>query len=106
MAIQYTYTVDEVWSYPEAVNGFNSVVSTATITVKATDSETNTTSEQTRVVSLPVPDEGASFTEYSALSEAQVVEFAKSALGEDRISTLEETLDNLLASQQPALPWA
>jgi len=106
MTVEYTYAVADVWSYPEALNGFSVVVSTVTLTATATDSETNKTSQQTRVVSLPVPDEGASFTDFSALTEAQVTQFAKSALGVDRIATLEATLDTLLAPQQPTLPWA
>lgn len=106
MTVEYTYTVDEIWSYPEELNGFSSVVSTVTLNATATDLETNKTAQQSRVVSLPVPAEGSSFTEFNGLTEAQVVQLAKSALGVDRIATLEATLGSLLATQQPALPWA
>lgn len=106
MTVEYTYTVDEVWSYPEELNGFSSVVSTVTLNATATDTETNKTAQQSRVVSLPVPAEGADFIEFSDLTEAQVIQFAKGAFGTDRIATLESTLDGLLVSQQPALPWA
>ena len=106
MTVEYTYTVDEIWSYPEELNGFSSVVSTVTLNATATDPETNKTAQQIRVVSLPVPDEGNSFIEFSDLTETQVVQFAKSAFGVDRIATLEATLDSLLVSQQPTLPWA
>jgi|13_taG_2_1085334.scaffolds.fasta_scaffold08101_2 hypothetical protein len=106
MTVKYTYTVDEVWSYPEELNGFSSVVSTVTMNATATDSETNKSAQQTRVVSLPVPAKGASFIQFSDLTEAQVIQFAKNSFGVDRIATLEATLDSLLASQQPTLPWA
>jgi hypothetical protein len=106
MAINYTYTVDKTWVNPEPVNGFSQVVLDVHMTVTATDDVSGETATQKINANLPMPEEGSNFTEFSSLTEAQVIQFAKDALGQGAISTLEEVLTSQLASAQPGLPWA
>lgn len=107
MTITNTWNIVRLDCYPE-LDGETDVVFTCHWVLSGTDG-THTGSVYGSVgVTL---DEGATFTPYASLTEAQVIGWVKDALGEEAVAAAEANVAEQIANQisppvvHPALPW-
>jgi hypothetical protein len=108
MTITNTWNVTQMDAYPE-YEGETDVVFTVHWTLTGTD-ETYVGSVYGSVgVSL---DEGATFTPYEDLTEAQVIGWVQDALGAEQVAAYEANVAQQIADQidppvvTPPLPWS
>jgi hypothetical protein len=107
MAITNTWAVVQMDAYPE-YEGEPDVVFTVHWTLNGTDGTYIGSVYGSVGVNL---DEGATFTPYASLTEAQVIGWVKDALGEEQVAAYEANVAEQIANQinppvvSPALPW-
>ena len=108
MAITNTWGVVQMDCYPE-YEGETDVVFTVHWTLTGTDG----TYEGFVYGSVGVTlDEGAAFTPYADLTEAQVIGWVQDALGDEQVAAYEANVAQQIADQvnppvvAPPLPWA
>jgi hypothetical protein len=107
MAITNTWAVVQMDAYPE-YEGEPDVVFTVHWTLNGTDGTYVGSVYGSVGVNL---DEGATFTPYANLTEAQVIGWVKDALGEEQVAAYEASVAEQIANQinppvvSPALPW-
>ena len=107
MAITYNWTVAQLDAYPTYENHAD-VVFTVHWRMDGTDGEY--TAGVYGSVGLTFDPE-ATFTPYADLTEAQVVGWVKDALGEDQVTSYEESVAGQIEAQinppvvTPPLPW-
>jgi len=108
MANTYTWVIERMVCAPQ-LSGQTDVV----ITVYWRQNATNDTFNATVYSSIDlVYTPGTAFTPYDQLTQDQVVEWVKSALGADKCALLEASLDKQIANQANPptvtlpLPWA
>jgi hypothetical protein len=107
MAITNTWAVVQMDAYPE-YEGEPDVVFTVHWTLNGTDGTYAGSAYGSVGVNL---DEGATFTPYASLTEAQVIGWVKDALGEEQVAAYEASVAQQIANQinppvvSPALPW-
>lgn len=105
---QYTWKIESLESHP-SVNGLEKVVSVVHWRLFGDDGS-NTVSVYGSV-NLEAPDSD-NFSQYSTLTQDQIIEWTKAALGQDRVNAFYESVNNqlstLLAPQKvpTELPWA
>jgi hypothetical protein len=108
MTITNTWAVQQMDAYPE-YEGESDVVFTVHWTLNGTDGIYAGSVYGT--VSVPL-NEGASFTPYADLTEAQVIGWVQDALGEEQVASYEANVAQQIADQidppivTPPLPWA
>ncbi len=107
MPITNTWTITRLDCYPQ--QGENTdVVFTTHWTLEATD---GTHTGRTYGIASVALDEGAPFTPYDELTEAQVVSWTLAALGETKIANIEAEVARQIQDQAnppsvtPPLPW-
>lgn len=108
MAITYTWTITKLECYSK-VDGQTDVVWNAYWTLTGTDGTyTGSTSDYVSFVYVA----GSPFTPYADLTEAQVIGWVQTAMGEEQIAIHQAKVDKQIADQidppvvTPALPWA
>lgn len=107
MAITNTWSVVSMDCYPE-LDGETDVVFVCHWQLNGTDGTYNGSVYGSVGVTL---DEGATFTPYADLTEAQVIGWVKDALGEEAVTGYEANVAEQIANQinppvvSPALPW-
>jgi len=107
MAITNTWAVVQMDCYPE-LDGDTDVVFTVHWTLNGTDGTYAGSVYGSVGVSL---DEGATFTPYADLTQAQVIGWVQDALGEEQVDAYEANVAEQIANQinppvvSPALPW-
>lgn len=107
MATKMTWAVAQMDAYPE-YEGHADVVFTVHWTLTGTDG-TNTTGVY-GTVGLTL-EQGASFTPYASLTEAQVVNWVKAGLGDEQVAAYEANVAKQIADLAnppvvtPPLPW-
>jgi hypothetical protein len=95
-------------AYPE-YDGETDVVFTVHWTLNGTDGTYNGSVYGSVGVTL---DEGATFTPYASLTQAQVLGWVKEALGEEAVAGFEASVAQQIADQanppvvHPTLPWS
>lgn len=105
---QHTWKIETLESHP-SVNGLENVVAVVHWRLFGDDG-TNTVSVYGSV-NLEAPDSD-NFHQYATLTQDQIIEWTKAALGQDRVNAYCQTLDNQLASLSSPqrviseLPWA
>lgn len=99
-------------AYPE-FDGHTDVVFTVHWTLSGTETVSGTTYNGGVYGSVGVTlDEGATFTPYADLTEAQVIGWVQDALGEDQVTAYEANVAQQIADQAnppvvtPPLPWS
>lgn len=108
MSIVNTWNVVSMDAYPE-YEGEPDVVFVVHWTLNGTDGTYNGSVYGSVGVSL---DEGATFTPYADLTEAQVIGWVQDALGEEQVASYEANVAQQIADQidppvvTPPLPWA
>jgi len=108
MAITNTWSVVAMDAYPE-LDGETDVVFTVHWTLNGTDGTYNGSVYGSVGVTL---DEGAAFTPYEDLTQAQVVSWVQDALGEEQVASYEANVAQQIADQidppvvTPPLPWS
>ena len=108
MAITNTWGVVQLDAYPE-LDGETDVVFTVHWTLSATDGTYNGGVYGSVGVTL---DEGAAFTPYADLTEAQVIDWVQDALGEEQVASYEANVAQQISDQvdppvvTPPLPWS
>ena len=108
MTITNTWAVVQMDAYPE-YEGEADVVFTVHWTLTGTDGTYVGSVYGSVGVSL---NEGATFTPYEDLTEAQVIGWVQDALGEEQVAAYEENVAQQIADQidppvvTPPLPWA
>lgn len=108
MAITNTWAVAQMDAYPE-YEGETDVVFTVHWQLNGTDGTYNGSVYGSVGVTL---DEGASFTPYADLTQAQVIGWVQSALGEEQVASYEANVAQQIADQanppvvNPPLPWS
>jgi len=108
MPITNTWSVVAMDCYPE-LDGDTDVVFTVHWQLNGTDGTYNGSVYGTVGVTL---DEGATFTPYASLTEAQVIGWVKDALGEEAVTGYEANVAQQIADQinppvvTPQLPWS
>lgn len=108
MAVTNTWGVVQMDCYPE-LDGETDVVFTVHWTLSGTDGTYNGGVYGSVGVTL---DEGATFTPYDQLTEAQVIGWVQDALGEDQVTAYEANVAQQIADQAnppvvtPPLPWS
>ena len=108
MTITNTWAVFQMDAYPE-YEGEVDVVFTVHWTLTGTDGTYVGSVYGSVGVSL---DEGATFTPYEDLTEAQVIGWVQAALGEEQVAAYEANVAQQIADQidppvvTPPLPWA
>lgn len=106
MAINYTWTIDQMFAYPQA-DGYQDVVFGVAYTVSA--NEDDYSASQSYQIPMPAPE--GSFTPYSELTQDQVISWVQSQIGPLGVSAVETQLAQMIAEQQsptvvtPPLPW-
>lgn len=90
MTIKYVWSVQRMVSYPEKY-GYSDVVFNINWSCNATDGDHSSTNFGNTIVEF---DQSKPFTEYSSLTESQVIGWVKEALGDDEISSIENFLAN------------
>lgn len=108
MTITYTWKITELSCYPE-FEGQSNVIFNANWILFGTDGVTicqiNGTQPLTYVAGSP-------FTPYSSLTQSQVVDWVKSAMGSDAVLANEKIVNDLVVetivpeTYQPPLPWS
>ena len=107
MAITYTWTINEMFSYPQA-DGYKNVVFGAAYTLTGVDGDHS--ASQSGQVPFPAPD--ADFTPYADLTQDQVIAWVQQALTPEGVSALESQIAQMINEQiNPTvvvnpLPWA
>ena len=108
MAITNTWAVVQMDAYPE-FEGNADVVFTVHWTLNGTDGTYAGSVYGSVGVTL---DDGAAFTPYENITEAQAVGWVKDALGEDQVTLYEESVAQQIENQinppvvTPPLPWS
>ena len=108
MAITNTWSVVQMDAYPE-LDGETDVVFTVHWTLNGTDGTYNGSVYGSVGVTL---DEGAAFTPYEDLTQAQVIGWVQDALGEEQVASYEANVAQQIADQinppvvTPPLPWS
>lgn len=108
MPITNTWTVVQMDCYPE-LDGETDVVFTVHWTLTGT--EAGFTGSVYGSVGVTI-DEGATFTPYEDLTEAQVIGWVQDALGEEQVAAYEANVAQQIADQAnppvvtPPLPWS
>jgi hypothetical protein len=108
MAITNTWAVVQMDAYPE-LDGETDVVFTVHWTLNGTDGTYNGSVYGSVGVTL---DEGATFTPYASLTQAQVIGWVKDALGEEQVLSYEANVAQQIDNQinppvvTPPLPWS
>lgn len=108
MPITNTWSVVQMDAYPE-LDGETDVVFTVHWTLAGTDGAYNGGVYGSVGVSL---DEGATFTPYADLTEAQVIGWVQDALGEEQVASYEANVAQQIYDQidppvvTPPLPWS
>ena len=108
MPITNTWGVVQLDAYPE-LDGETDVVFTVHWQLSATDGTYNGSVYGSVGVTL---DEGAAFTPYADLTEAQVVGWVQDALGEEQVASYEANVAQQISDQvdppvvKPPLPWS
>ena len=108
MTITNTWNVVSLDAYPE-LDGETDVVFTVHWTLNGTDGTYNGSVYGSVGVTL---DEGASFTPYADLTQAQVIGWVQSALGEEQVTAYEANVAQQIENQinppvvTPPLPWS
>lgn len=108
MAITNTWAVGQMDAYPE-YEGEADVVFTVHWTLTGTDGTYAGRVYGSAGVSLA---EGAAFTPYADLTEAQVIGWVQDALGVEAVASFEANVAQQIADQinppvvTPALPWS
>lgn len=108
MPITNTWAIVQLDCYPE-LDGETDVVFVCHWTLNATDGTYNGSVYGTVGVTL---DEGATFTPYADLTEAQVIGWVQDALGEEQVAAYEANVARQIADQAnppvvtPPLPWS
>ena len=106
MAITYTWKVTGLMVQNEG--DLEKVAVMANFNINGTDGEH--TGQVSYAVNLLQPD-AENFTPYADITEEQAVQWTKNALGEDRVSAMEQEVSDQIAKAsvpvpQPApLPW-
>jgi hypothetical protein len=106
MAITYTWTIDEMFTYPN-MDGRENVVFGVSYGLTGTDgAHTATVSGN---IPLPLPDGG--FTAYADLTEDEVAGWVQDALGAERVAEIEVAIYRQINDQitppvvMLPLPW-
>lgn len=108
MPITNTWNAIQLDAYPE-LDGETDVVFTVHWTLAATDGTYNGGVYGSVGVTL---DEGAAFTPYTDLTEAQVIGWVQDALGEEQVASYEANVAQQIENQidppvvTPPLPWS
>jgi hypothetical protein len=108
MTTTYNWTVVQMQAYPE-MDGETDVVFVVHWVLNGTDGTYNGSAYGSVGVTL---DEGATFTPYASLTEAQVIGWVKDALGEEAVTGYEANVAQQIADQinppvvTPQLPWS
>ena len=108
MAVAYTWSVVQMDCYPEYDNQTDVVF---TVHWTLTGEENDLTGSVYGSVGVTV-DEGATFTPYDKLTEAQVIGWVQSALGEEQVTAYEANVAQQIADKAnppvvtPPLPWS
>lgn len=112
MAVNYTWNAVSLDCYPE-LDGETDVVFVVHWTLSGTETVSGTTYNGGVYGSVGVTlDEGATFTPYADLTEAQVIGWVQDALGEDQVTAYEANVAQQIADQvnppvvTPPLPWS
>ena len=110
MSTTITWSIENDGLFTMDSNGQSNVVTDVKYAVTATDG-TNT---QTKTGSISIPhDTNAEFTPFADLTEQQVIEWVKTQLGSERVSSLETLMVDYLnrivnrpaRPVKQALPW-
>jgi ABC-type Fe3+ transport system permease subunit len=108
MAITNTWSVVQMDAYPE-YEGEPDVVFTVHWTLTGTDGTYAGSVYGSQGITLA---EGATFTPYADLTQAQVIGWAQDALGEEQVAAYEANVAQQIADQinppvvTPPLPWS
>jgi hypothetical protein len=108
MSIVNTWNVVSMDAYPE-LDGETDVVFTVHWTLNGTDGTYNGSVYGSVGVTL---DEGATFTPYADLTQAQVIGWVQDALGEEQVTAYEANVAQQIENQinppvvTPPLPWS
>jgi hypothetical protein len=108
MTVTTTWNINQMDAYPE-YEGSTNVVFTVHWSVTATEDEYVGYSYGSVGLTL---DTGATYLPYAELTEAQVIGWVHSAMGEEQVVAIETSVANQIAIQQnppvvtPQLPWA
>ena len=109
MSHTITYKINKLWTSPEPINGFNSVVGNAFFTITATDNATGILGSQEFVANLKEPQtSNTQFVPYNELSEAQLIAWAKDSYSGDAIDLMETQVVSIMNKNisNKSLPWA
>jgi hypothetical protein len=112
MAIEYTWTVNSMYTLPQ-VDGFDDVVVVAVFTVSGTDGEYSA-SLGSNSCQFTISEDQPDFTPYDELTEEQVIGWIQNTLGENGVTSYEASIAGNIESQinppvtpsQQPLPWA
>jgi hypothetical protein len=108
MAITNTWNIQQLDAYPE-LDGQADVVFSVHWQLNGTDGTYNGSVYGSVGVTL---DEGASFVPYADLTQAQVIGWVQSALGEEQVTAYEANVAQQIENQinppvvTPPLPWS
>jgi hypothetical protein len=108
MAITNTWAVQQLNAYPE-LDGQTDVVFSVHWQLNGTDGTYNGSVYGSVGVTL---DEGATFTPYASLTQAQVIGWVQDALGEEQVASYEANVAQQIENQinppvvTPPLPWS
>jgi len=106
MAITYTWTIDEMFTYPN-MDGRENVVFGVNYTLSGTDGSYSSSASG----SMPLPSPESEFTTYADLTENEVVGWVQEILGSDKVAELEVGIYHQINDQiKPSvmtlpLPW-
>ena len=109
MANSYTWSIQRLECAP-SLDGLTDVVKFVLWRLYATDEEQKYGAVQQGRIEVGSPSSG-NFIPYSNLTEAEVIEWVKSTLGEPKINQMIATLDQQLYEMEfpqivtPPLPW-
>lgn len=107
MAVVNTWSVAQLDAYPE-YEGSTDVVFTVHWRLDGTDGTYNGSVYGSSGVMFT---EGATFTPYASLTQAQVIGWVQDALGEEQVASYEASVAQQIENQinppvvHPALPW-
>lgn len=106
MAIVYTWTINEMFTYPQ-MDGLADVVFGVSYTLSGMDEEYSTLLSG----NVPLGAPGSDFTPYPDLTEAEVIGWVQSELGPDQIAAFEAQIVQAISEQKTPtvvinpLPW-
>jgi hypothetical protein len=107
MAINYEWKIEQMEAYPQ-YEGHSDVVFTCHWRLNANEGNYNATSYGSVGVTL---DPDSDFVPYANLTQAEVVNWVKDALGEEQVSQIETGLAGQIENLKnppvvrPELPW-